>query len=180
MIATAGHRQGQRLVGPHMVVLVAPRIEGGLPGGQIGAWRPPAPGPAQSLRRIESALPRQNDPFGSAGLTIPEQLFRIGDAVPMPMRRGSVLFMHRLTCHGSLSNRSERVRRSMDLRYNPIGQHSGRDAFPGFVSHSRANPDSELDDPQVWARLWRQAHNRLAGAPDPSCNRWSSDDPACA
>lgn len=43
----------------------------------------------------------------------------------------------------------------MDLRYNPIGQHSGREAFPGFVARSRANPDSELDDPKVWASIWR-------------------------
>ncbi len=115
-----------------------------------------------------------------SGLAIPDELLRIGDAVPMPMRRGSVLFMHRLTCHGSLPNRSRRIRWSLDLRYNPIGHHSGRTAFPGFVARSRANPDSELDDPAVWASLWRRARGRLAGQPDPSYNRWSSDHPACA
>ena len=115
-----------------------------------------------------------------SGLGIPDELFRVGDAVPMPMRRGSVLFMHRLTCHGSLPNNSDRIRWSLDLRYNPIGQHSGRTAFPGFVARSRAKPESELDDPAVWASLWRQVRERLAGHPDPAYNRWSSDHPACA
>ena len=41
VIATGGDGQGQRLVGAHMVVLVAPGIEGGLPGGQIGTRRLP-------------------------------------------------------------------------------------------------------------------------------------------
>ena len=115
-----------------------------------------------------------------SGLGIPDEQFRVGDAVPMPMRRGSVLFMHRLTCHGSLPNNSDRIRWSLDLRYNPIGQHSGRTAFPGFVARSRAKPESELDDPAVWASLWRQVRERLAGQPDPAYNRWSSDHPACA
>ncbi len=136
--------------------------------------------PRSHREGLKVHCPGSATPFGAAGLTIPEQLFRIGDAIPMPMRRGSVLFMHRLTCHGSLPNRSDRVRWSMDLRYNPIGQHSGREAFPGFVARSRANPDSELDDPKVWASIWRRARKRLAGEPDPMFNRWSSDDPACA
>ena len=115
-----------------------------------------------------------------SGLGIPDEMFRIGDAIPMPMRRGSVLFMHRLTCHGSLPNHSDRIRWSLDLRYNPVGHDSGRAAFPGFVARSRANPESELRDADVWASLWRQARDRLAGHPDPSYNRWSADHPACA
>ncbi len=113
-------------------------------------------------------------------LGIPDELFRIADAVPVPMRRGGALFMHRLTCHGSLPNRSDRIRWSLDLRYNPTGQHTGRPVFPGFVARSRRNPESELDDPAVWAGLWRQARARLAGLADPSYNRWSGKHPACA
>ena len=101
-------------------------------------------------------------------LGIPDELFRVGDAVPVPMRRGSALFMHRLTCHGSLPNRSDRIRWSLDLRYNPTGQHTGRPVFPGFVARSRRNPESELDDSAVWAGLWRQTRARLAGRADPS------------
>ena len=115
-----------------------------------------------------------------AGLHIPEHLFRIEDAVTVPMRRGSVLFMHRLTCHGSLPNKSDRVRWSLDLRYNPIGQRSGREAFPGFVARSKAHPETELHDAEEWAEQWRECRERLARENDPSYNRWDSDDPACA
>ena len=115
-----------------------------------------------------------------SGLQIPDELFRITDALPIPMRRGSVLFMHRLTCHGSLRNKSDRIRWSLDLRYNPVGQHTGRAAFPGFVARSRAHPEAELRDALVWAQEWRDTRERLARENDPSYNRWSSDHPACA
>ena len=113
-------------------------------------------------------------------LHIPDELFRVGHAIPMPMRRGSVLFMHRLTCHGSLPNRGDRIRWSLDLRYNPIGQHTGRAAFPGFVARSREHPEMELRDAEVWAQEWRDTRERLARENDPAYNRWPSDDPACA
>ena len=126
----------------------------------------------------------QHCPGGTAtspsGLQIPEEFFRIEDATPMPMRRGSALFMHRLTCHASLPNRSDRVRWSLDLRYNPIGQVTGRAAFPGFVARSRANPGMELRDAGAWAQEWKDARERLAKEDDPPYNRWSQDDPACA
>ena len=115
-----------------------------------------------------------------AGLHIPDHLFRAGDAVTVPMRRSSVLFLHRLTCHGSLPNKSDRIRWSLDLRYNPIGQPSGRDAFPGFVARSKAHPETVLDDAETWAQQWRDSRERLARENDPAYNRWSSDDPACA
>ncbi len=114
------------------------------------------------------------------GLHIPEDRFRVEDAVPIPMRRGSALFMHRLTCHGSLPNRSDRIRWSLDLRYNPTGQSTGREAFPGFVARSRANPETELHDPEAWAQSWRDARERLAEGDAFTFQRWDFDDPACA
>ncbi len=67
---------------------------------------------------------------------------------PIPMKRGDVLFLTKYTLHGSLPNTSDEVRWSFDRRCNPIGQPTGREAFPGFVARSRANPDSELHDPE--------------------------------
>lgn len=64
----------------------------------------------------------------------------------MPVQRGDVLFLTRWTVHSSLSNHSDEIHWSFDLRYHPIGQATGREAFPGFVARSRANPDSELHD----------------------------------
>ena len=116
----------------------------------------------------------------AAGIHIPDHLFRFNDAISVPMRRGSVLFMHRLTCHGSLPNKSDRFRWSLDLRYNPTGQHSGRGVFPGFVARSKAHPETELTDAETWAQLWHDARERLAQENNLHYNRWSSDDLACA
>jgi phytanoyl-CoA hydroxylase len=71
----------------------------------------------------------------------------------------------------------------MDLRYHPVGQASGRPAFPSFVARSRAHPERELHDPQRWARLWLESRRRLAGLPAeewPPFNRWSRESELCA
>ena len=119
-------------------------------------------------------------PNASPGLHIPDDQFRVDDAIPVPMKRGSVLFMHRLTCHGSLPNKSDRVRFSLDLRYNPVGQATGRDVFPGFVARSGAHPETELHDPEAWAQSWLDARERLAEEENPQFKRWDTNDPSCA
>ena len=100
--------------------------------------------------------------------------------VPLPMKAGDVLFMSKLTMHSSLPNVSDSVRWSLDLRYNPIGQATGRHWFPGFVARSRSDPDSELRDPEAWAESWRRARARLADQEAPQFQRWDPDDPLCA
>jgi hypothetical protein len=72
------------------------------------------------------------------------------------------------------------VRWSFDLRYNPIGQPTGRDLFPGFVARSRANPESVLRDPVAWEKLWRDTRDRLAQEAHTPFNRWSADAAVCA
>ena len=97
------------------------------------------------------------------------------------MRRGDVLFLTRYTQHASLPNLSDSVRWSFDLRYNPVGQPTGREVFPGFVARSRANPAAELRDPHAWAQLWYETRARMA-APDyvdASYDRWDINHPSC-
>jgi phytanoyl-CoA hydroxylase len=106
--------------------------------------------------------------------------FDDGNAVSLPMQAGDVLFMHQLTSHCSLPNLSHRVRISFDLRYQPIGEPTGRPAFPGFVARSAKNPDSELHDPVEWERMWRDTRDRMAREENPIFNRWHPGDPACA
>lgn len=113
------------------------------------------------------------------GLQIPSKMIH-GEPKSIPMKRGDVLFLHRLTRHASHSNTSDHVRWSFDLRYNPIGQPTGRGQFPGFVARSRAHPESELHDPAEWARLWRETRYRLAREEAPPFNRWSAESPVCA
>lgn len=102
------------------------------------------------------------------------------EARPLPMKQGSVLFMHRRTVHSSLPNHSDSIRWSFDLRYQPIGTPSGRPAFPGFVARSKKNPESVLTDYREWAQLWLDTRTRLAEQAKPSFNRWSSEALACA
>ena len=113
-------------------------------------------------------------------LHVPESEFEVGEAVPVPVKKGDALFMTKYTIHSSLPNNSDRVRFSMDLRYNPIGQSTGRTSFPGFVARSRSNPDSELHDPVAWNQSWLDARSALAKGEEPPFNRWDSDHPLCA
>jgi phytanoyl-CoA hydroxylase len=113
------------------------------------------------------------------GLRIPGKLLN-GKAKSMPMKRGDALFMHKLTVHASRSNHSANIRWSFDLRYNPIGQPTGRDYFPGFIARSRKNPATELRDSAEWARLWHEARHTLATQGMGPFNRWSAESPVCA
>ena len=118
---------------------------------------------------------------GGAGLHIPAQYLAEDEhLVSLPMAAGDVLLMHRRTPHASHANHSDHVRWSFDLRYHPIGQPTGRDAFPGFIARSAADPAGELHDPVAWNQLWLDARARLAGANDPRFNRWNATDLVCA
>ena len=103
-----------------------------------------------------------------------------GEPVPLPMKPGDVLFMTSTTMHTSLHNVSDGIRWSFDLRYNPIGEKTGRPWFPGFVARSRANPESELRDAEQWGRLWQEARRKIALNGDPEFNRWDADAIGCA
>ena len=120
-----------------------------------------------------------------ADRVIPEHLFDIDSTIPMPTKRGDVIFLHRQTVHGSLANVSDKIRWSFDLRYNPIGQPTGRGAFPGFVARSRKNPESELRDADVWTDMWRKARTKMASVnqgdmSDVPFGRWTEGHPDCA
>lgn len=117
---------------------------------------------------------------GRGPLTIPDEILETEREHPMPMKRGDVLFLHRHTCHRALPNRSNRVRWSLDLRYNPVGQPTGRDVFPGFVARSRANPESELRDAGRWRQMWMDARAKLANKELEPFNRWDNSAEVCA
>ena len=114
------------------------------------------------------------------GLQIVPQLLDDNDFLPLPMRAGSVLLMTRFTPHKALPNLSDKVRWSMDLRYQPTGQISGRASFPEFIARTASGPSSALVDHNAWRELWLDARAHLAGQPALIYNRWSSDAPWCA
>ena len=120
-------------------------------------------------------------PGGPGGIMIPDQVLTKEQAVPLPTKKGDVLFLHKRTAHASLSNTSNEIRWSFDLRYNPIGQATGRGAFPGFIARSAQHPERELRDPEAWAQLWYDTRQHLADTNyNESFNRWDADAPACA
>ena len=114
------------------------------------------------------------------GVHIKQQLVDGRLVTPLPMAPGTALFMTKRTIHCSLPNKSDHVRFSFDLRYNPIGQATGRSDFPGFVARSRQRPESELRDPAAWNNLWVEARRSLAERENPAFNRWDPNSPACA
>jgi len=113
------------------------------------------------------------------GGAIPEQL-RPGSPLPLPIKRGGALFLDRRTMHASLANQSDAVRWSFDLRYNPIGQPTGRPQYPGFIARSRQHPDSAVRDWRDWAALWEEARLRLSATAVGPMRRWVGNEPACA
>ena len=107
---------------------------------------------------------------------VPDALMAGARPRALPVRRGGVVLFHKMNLHCALPNRSDRLRWSVDLRYHPVGQASGRPAFPGFVARSRAHPESELHDPLAWAASWDAARQRIVSGqyagPVFADNRW--------
>jgi len=133
--------------------------------------------PRSHRQGIEAHCPTSN------GLSIPEKLLPVERALPLPMRAGSLLLMTQRTVHSSLDNvTDDQVRISLDLRYQAVGQATGRPAFApaGFVARSRAHPETALRDPAEWARRWLETRARLAEAENPTFNRWRADAAVCA
>ena len=97
------------------------------------------------------------------------------------MRAGSALFFNRYLVHGSCDNTTtDSVRISLDLRYQPTGQPSGRPMFPSFVARSQQDPGSVLQDAEQWQDMWYEARDRLAEGETPRFNRWDVGSPSCA
>jgi phytanoyl-CoA hydroxylase len=125
-------------------------------------------------------LPHCRSPITGELMILPEAIDQ-DRVVTLPMQPGDVLFLHRRTCHSSLPNLSDRVRFSLDLRYQPTEQPSGRAMLPNFVARSRTSPSSELNDIEVWRGRWKSGIAELSAAKElPPSNRWTGDTALCA
>lgn len=89
--------------------------------------------------------------------------------IPLPMRKGSVLLMHKHTPHSSGRNKSDGVRWSIDLRYQATGTATGRPFQPAFIVRSRTNPQRVFTDYAAWCRCWEKA---LVQSSDQRIHRW--------
>jgi phytanoyl-CoA hydroxylase len=127
--------------------------------------------------KVEHAVARLKGKRG-----IPPSVMPAEEPTPLPVRAGSAIFFKGKLVHGSFDNHSEdRLRISLDLRWQVSGLPTGRPGFPDFVARSRGNPDSELHDPGAWAQLWYDARDQLAkeGGSTGGFYRWSGDVPDC-
>ena len=81
------------------------------------------------------------------------------EKVTLPMKKGDVLFVHKLTPHGSGPNNTDGVRWSMDLRYQKTGEPSPRPEWPSSVVRSRSDPalETRYED---WRDQWAGALER--------------------
>ena len=85
------------------------------------------------------------------------------DPVFLECDRGDVVFISRFTPHCSVPNQSDYCRWSLDLRYQPTGQHTGRTSNPDFIVRSQSNPDSVLTNYNEWCHLWVDAFENPRG-----------------
>lgn len=93
--------------------------------------------------------------------SVPESIIAGRQGVSLPVKRGGVILFHKQNIHCSRPNKSDRLRWSVDIRYHPIGQPSGRPAFPGFIARSKAAPERELRDAARWKQSWEDARQRI-------------------
>ena len=92
---------------------------------------------------------------------VPDSVMDGREGTPLPVQKGGAVLFHKMNVHRALPNLSDGLRWSMDLRYHPTGQASGRPAFPGFVARSKSNPASEQRDPAAWAATWEAARQKI-------------------
>ena len=136
-------------------------------------WPSPTPPPRTGCLIVERGSHRDDltmhcpGTAASATTYIPEAIIDRDRVVPLEVRAGGVVLLHKLTEHASLENHSESIRWSFDLRYQPIGQPTGRSVFPGFIARSEAHPEQVVTDPADWANLWWQARDRIVGGEVP-------------
>ena len=81
--------------------------------------------------------------------------------VTLPMRKGSVLLLHKLIPHRSTPNLTADIRWSMDLRYQKTGTPTGRSRYPDFITRSRSQPQAKYTDYEDWCRRWVKALEQL-------------------
>ena len=99
----------------------------------------------------------------AGGTTIVPDIMPDIEATPLECQRGDVVLMSRFTPHRSTPNLTDECRWSLDLRYQPTGQHTGRTGHPDFIARSRRDPACKLSDYNEWCRLWVDAFENPRG-----------------
>jgi len=70
------------------------------------------------------------------------------------MEKGDMLLMHKFTPHRSQPNYTDKVRWSLDLRFQKTGEPTGRHFWPEFILQSEAEPAKVQSDYAEWCARW--------------------------
>ncbi len=97
------------------------------------------------------------------GTTIDPTIMPESKPVIAECTKGDIVLMSRFTPHRSTPNYSDICRWSLDLRYQPTGQHTGRTGHPDFIVRSHANPTREMHNYANWCTLWKNAFENPKG-----------------
>ena len=93
----------------------------------------------------------------AGGTTIIPEVMPEAKPLALECKRGDVVLMSRFTPHRSTPNFSDQCRWSLDLRYQPTGQHTGRTGHPDFIARSHHDPANELSNYKEWYYRWVDA-----------------------
>ena len=82
---------------------------------------------------------------------------------------GDVIFINKLLKHSSISNVSDRLRFSFDLRYQANSSSEGKRFLgsKGFLVRSAANPEQVIDTSKKWCEL-QESNRRFLMNMDPA------------
>jgi phytanoyl-CoA hydroxylase len=121
---------------------------------QITVWTPLVDATQENgCLQVQPGVHQQEIVYWTYNQDLPET-----ERVLLPMRKGDVLIMHKLTPHGSGPNNTDAVRWSMDLRYQKTGEPSPRPEWPNLIVRSRRDPTTETCY-EDWRERWAAALN---------------------
>jgi len=118
------------------------------------------------------------------GIAIAGSRMPRNEEVALPMKRGSVLLMRPRTPHASLSNvTTDRVRISLDLRYQPVGKPNGRPWMPSYLVRGTDPGGAHLASYEEWRDGWLRTQRELVARTNGEkikFTRWNFDAEVCA
>jgi ectoine hydroxylase-related dioxygenase (phytanoyl-CoA dioxygenase family) len=108
------------------------------------------------------------------GASIAPEAIPDTEPLPLPLKVGGMILFHSYMLHRGRPNLSDRMRWSMDLRYQDTFLPTGRPFYPSFIVRSEARPDRVQDSYEEWRDRWVFALENTSGVP---INRWGPVGP---
>ncbi|MCZ6680360.1 MAG: phytanoyl-CoA dioxygenase family protein [Candidatus Poribacteria bacterium] len=110
---------------------------------------------------------------GEGGLNLLLEDVPESERIPLPTKAGSMVMFSSMLPHGSLVNRTDTIRWSMDLRYQALDQPTGRWYVPGFVARSRSHPELETPNCAAWVAEVERVGREAEQYPERPRSRWT-------